>query len=417
MTLKSALLVDDSKLARITLKKLLEKRNLEVSMCASAQEALDYLKDNHPDVIFMDHLMPEMDGIEAMEKIRASPSTQHIPVVMCTGKEGGNYEEFVKQAGAIGFLAKPPESSQLENVLKRVDARLEAAPVSASAVDTEKETSTSAATDSDAIQVKLEALETRLMGRFQDGLSAVRARFEEQQARQAARPDLSDQIHSRLEQLTGRTDDIGSQFAGFENRMTDLSSELESMRDSLGTELDAVRESIKSAMTEQAQSKSDLDVSAVETRLEQKMGELVTSMDDRLAASVGQINEKIESVAATIPAETANAPSADELQSVIAEQAGKAVEQRLESVRVQQQSQISELREGIREQVINTLTDQSARGATDYSEEDRQQVSNLIAEVASLRQQLVETRNRSMTRLLALGVVAVIALIKAFGVF
>ncbi len=456
MTLKTALLVDDSKLARITLKKLLEKRNLEVTMCASAQEALDYLKGNLPDVVFMDHLMPEMDGLEALARMKANSSTQHIPVVMCTGKEEGDYEESVKQAGAIGFLAKPPESSQLENVLRMVSSQMAAAGAPA----------VSSAIDSDVIQVQLQALETKLMGAFQHSLSSVRAKLDERQSAQIGQPGLAEALNSRLEQLTSRTDDIGSQLTELENKVVALNSELDSLRGSLSgsdnsellARLDALEtsfgrgaairehelsdvmrrqlpevfeisasdlvalrtelETVKSDMTDQTRQAADLDVSAIESRLEQKMGELVIAIDDKLAASVEQLNEKLDSaVAAATPAELPDIPSIDELQERITENADKAVERRMEAVWSRHQSQIDEIRGGIRDQVIKTLADQSAREATDYSEEQGLEVSNLVSEVSGLRQQLAESRSRSLMGLLGLGGVAALALAKAFGVF
>src|SRR5690606_39693479 len=85
MTIKNALLIDDSKVARFALSKLLENASMNVSMAGSAEEALDYLSHNDlPDVIFMDHLMPGMNGVEATKAIKSNPDTAHIPIIMCT---------------------------------------------------------------------------------------------------------------------------------------------------------------------------------------------------------------------------------------------------------------------------------------------------------------------------------------------
>lgn len=76
MAIKNALLVDDSKVARFALSKLLESRDMEVNMAGSAEEALDFLKSHdRPDVIFMDHLMPGMNGVEATKAIKNNPET------------------------------------------------------------------------------------------------------------------------------------------------------------------------------------------------------------------------------------------------------------------------------------------------------------------------------------------------------
>ncbi|HEB57156.1 MAG TPA: response regulator, partial [Gammaproteobacteria bacterium] len=70
MKKKLALIVDDSRSARLVLQRMLEKYGLEAHTVSSAEEALDYLVRHRPDVIFMDHLMPGMDGFEAITHIK-----------------------------------------------------------------------------------------------------------------------------------------------------------------------------------------------------------------------------------------------------------------------------------------------------------------------------------------------------------
>jgi CheY-like chemotaxis protein len=117
MSVKKALVVDDSKLARITLKKKLELRAVDVDMVESATEALSYLQSHQPDIIFMDHLMPEIDGFEATKRIKANPATRHIPVIMCTGKEHEGYLQEATAIGAANILSKPPETDALNAIL------------------------------------------------------------------------------------------------------------------------------------------------------------------------------------------------------------------------------------------------------------------------------------------------------------
>lgn len=134
-----ALIVDDSRLARITLQRLLEKQNFQVMSAGSAREAFDLLREQAlPDIIFMDHLMPEMDGFEAMQRIKADPELQHIPVVMCTGKEGNDdYDAQAKARGATATLSKPPELDQLTAVLEETRAAAPAATTQAPAAEIE----------------------------------------------------------------------------------------------------------------------------------------------------------------------------------------------------------------------------------------------------------------------------------------
>ena len=84
MTAKRALIVDDSKSARVVLSRLLEKHDLTVDTTDSAESALLYLREHRPDVIFMDQVMGGMDGLTAVQAIKGDPSTASIPIMMYT---------------------------------------------------------------------------------------------------------------------------------------------------------------------------------------------------------------------------------------------------------------------------------------------------------------------------------------------
>lgn len=121
MAIKNALLVDDSKVARFALSKLLESHNMEVNMAGSAEEALDFLSSHgRPDVIFMDHLMPGMNGVEATKAIKGNPETAGIPIIMCTSKKSSSFMEEAKTFGVYNILTKPPQTDGLSQVLDQL---------------------------------------------------------------------------------------------------------------------------------------------------------------------------------------------------------------------------------------------------------------------------------------------------------
>jgi len=115
---KTALIVDDSRSARVVLKNMLEDHELEVDTAESAEDALDYLNDNRPDVIFMDHLMPGMDGFEAVSAIKNNPDTATIPIMMYTSQEGELYVGQARALGAVGVLPKQVEPVEVSKVLE-----------------------------------------------------------------------------------------------------------------------------------------------------------------------------------------------------------------------------------------------------------------------------------------------------------
>jgi CheY-like chemotaxis protein len=121
MSAKRALVVDDSKSARVVLSRMLEKYGIEVATADSAESALDRLKQERPDVVFMDHLMPGMDGLEAVRIMKADPATAEIPVVMYTSQEGELYVGRAKAIGAVGVLPKTVKPIDVTKVLYQLE--------------------------------------------------------------------------------------------------------------------------------------------------------------------------------------------------------------------------------------------------------------------------------------------------------
>ena len=97
---------------------MLEAHALDVATAESAEDALEYLNENRPDVIFMDHLMPGMDGFEAVSAIKNNPATATIPIMMYTSQEGELYVGQARALGAVGVLPKQVEPVEVSKVLE-----------------------------------------------------------------------------------------------------------------------------------------------------------------------------------------------------------------------------------------------------------------------------------------------------------
>lgn len=120
MTKTHALVVDDSRSARMILRKMLEKYDVDVATAESAEAAIDYLLNRQPDVIFMDHMMPGMDGFQAVKAIKSNPRTATIPIMMYTSKEGEVYVGEARALGAVGVLPKEVKHADLVRVLENL---------------------------------------------------------------------------------------------------------------------------------------------------------------------------------------------------------------------------------------------------------------------------------------------------------
>jgi len=117
MSAKRALIVDDSRAARVILSRMLETHGLDVDTVESGEQALDYLRSAQPDVVFMDHLMPGMDGFEAIRAMKANTQTATIPVMMYTSQEGEHYLQEAHKVGAMGVLSKTLKPSEVARAL------------------------------------------------------------------------------------------------------------------------------------------------------------------------------------------------------------------------------------------------------------------------------------------------------------
>jgi CheY-like chemotaxis protein len=125
MTARRALVVDDSRSARAFLTRILERNDLAVDAVESAEQAIDYLAQQRPDVIFMDHLMPGMDGFQALQAIKANPHTATIPIMMYTSQEGELYLSQARALGAIGVLPKQIKHADVSKALEQLNLRPE----------------------------------------------------------------------------------------------------------------------------------------------------------------------------------------------------------------------------------------------------------------------------------------------------
>src|SRR5258707_3473204 len=86
-------------------------------MAESAEQAIEYLKNNRPDAIFMDHLMPGMDGLQAVQAIKGNPQTAMIPIMMYTSQEGELDVGQARALGAMGVLPKQVRPVDVSKVL------------------------------------------------------------------------------------------------------------------------------------------------------------------------------------------------------------------------------------------------------------------------------------------------------------
>ncbi len=117
---KKILIVDDTKINVSVAKGLLKKYNMQVDAAYSGKEAIERVQSEKYDLVFMDHMMPEMDGIETTEKIRAlGEEYESLCIIALTANAMGNARERYVSQGLQDFLSKPIAAAQLDEIINR----------------------------------------------------------------------------------------------------------------------------------------------------------------------------------------------------------------------------------------------------------------------------------------------------------
>ena len=116
----SVLVVDDEPLTQDLLRLMLEPAGFRVTGADDGLEALRKVKENQPDIMILDVMMPDMDGIAVCKTLRQNAETANMPIIMFSGKTHLNAIEEGLQAGANRYLAKPMSRTDLIQNLREV---------------------------------------------------------------------------------------------------------------------------------------------------------------------------------------------------------------------------------------------------------------------------------------------------------
>ena len=113
MPVKRVLVVDDSATERFFLSNLLRKSGYEVITADSGEQGVALAKSELPDLVLMDVVMPGLNGFQATRQLSRDPSTQNIPVIMCTTKGLETDRVWGMRQGAVDYLVKPVVAEDL----------------------------------------------------------------------------------------------------------------------------------------------------------------------------------------------------------------------------------------------------------------------------------------------------------------
>jgi two-component system sensor histidine kinase/response regulator len=126
MSSEVILVVDDQPINVQLLKRKLERVGLQVTTASNGLEALEQVKVKRPDLILLDLMMPDMDGIEVCQRLQASSETRSIPVIFVTARSTKESKLEGLGVGAVDFITKPID---LDETVARVQTQLRFATV------------------------------------------------------------------------------------------------------------------------------------------------------------------------------------------------------------------------------------------------------------------------------------------------
>lgn len=121
MTTKKILVVDDEPDISKLIKARMESAGYSVFTAFDGAEALKAVKENMPDLILLDVMLPKMDGYQVCRLLKFDEKSKHIPIIMLTARAGESDKEKSVEAGADAYLTKP---FQTEELLSKISSLL-----------------------------------------------------------------------------------------------------------------------------------------------------------------------------------------------------------------------------------------------------------------------------------------------------
>ena len=114
MPIQKVLIVDDSKTELMYMTDLLKKQGFQVRTAENAQEAIQRLAEEKPDLILMDVVMPGQNGFQLTRSIARDVKYSDVPIIMCTSKNQETDKVWGLRQGARAYITKPVDAAELQ---------------------------------------------------------------------------------------------------------------------------------------------------------------------------------------------------------------------------------------------------------------------------------------------------------------
>lgn len=180
MATHKILVIDDSRVIRMRVRDMLPQGNFEVLEAKDGIEGLNAIREQRPNLIMLDFLLPRMSGWEVFQEVQAQQDLQHIPLVLMSGRKEEVTEKITEPFEFFEFIQKPFEQKELIEAIKSAmvkarKPRPKPVPATAAPVD-----SSPASEDIQALQAKVAKLEaevTQLKGQMSKILAFIKQKL------------------------------------------------------------------------------------------------------------------------------------------------------------------------------------------------------------------------------------------------
>lgn len=114
------IVAEDDKTVRMLVRAVMKRAGYEVAEAENGKEALDLIDTFFPDIMIIDSMMPVMDGMETIARLRAKPETAQIPTLMLSGRRGSEDIVSALREGADEYITKPFDRAELIERVRRL---------------------------------------------------------------------------------------------------------------------------------------------------------------------------------------------------------------------------------------------------------------------------------------------------------
>lgn len=159
MATHKILVIDDSRVIRMRVRDMLPQGNFEVIEAKDGVEGLDAIREQRPNLIMLDFLLPRKSGWDVFQEIQAQPELQHIPLVLMSGRKEEVTEKITEPFEFFEFIQKPFEQKELIEAIKKAMVKARKPRPKAAAAATAAPAAGDGGAEVEALKAKVAKLE------------------------------------------------------------------------------------------------------------------------------------------------------------------------------------------------------------------------------------------------------------------